>query len=228
MPAAAAPSPADCRVRQPRADKLDTRSDRRVAELAADAWGVLSLDELRACGLTRDGVMVRVRNGWLHRLHRGVYAVGHPNVPLKGRFLAAIKACGPTAVLSHFSAAVLYALLRWDDRYPEVTVPGTTTKAAPGHLCPPLLDARFSRHHAPLRHPDNHPGPNPHRPRRFLRVPSAPTHGPPGTEPPHQRPADPERRSTASVPAGAPRTSRRSWPPAPRRPAASSRTPCST
>jgi very-short-patch-repair endonuclease len=150
MPAAAAPRSADCRVRQSRADKLDTRSDRRVAELAADAWGVLSLDELRACGLTRDGVMVRVRNGWLHRLHRGVYAVGHPNVPLKGLFLAAIKACGPTAVLSHFSAAVLYALLRWDDRYPEVTVPGTTTKAHRG-ICvhrSSMLDSRdITRHY---------------------------------------------------------------------------------
>ena len=150
MPAAAAPRTAECRVRQSRADKLDTRSDRRVAELAADAWGVLSLDELRACGLTRDGVMVRVRNGWLHRLHRGVYAVGHPNVPLKGRFLAAIKACGPTAVLSHFSAAVLYGLLRWDDRYPEVTVPGTTTKAHRG-ICvhrSSMLDSRdITRHY---------------------------------------------------------------------------------
>ena len=94
--------------------------------------------------------MVRVRNGWLHRLHRGVYAVGHPNVPLKGRFLAAIKACGPTAVLSHFSAAVLYALLRWDDRYPEVTVPGTTTKAHRG-ICvhrSSMLDSRdITRHY---------------------------------------------------------------------------------
>ena len=94
--------------------------------------------------------MVRVRNGWLHRLHRGVYAVGHPNVPLKGRFLAAIKACGPTAVLSHFSAAVLYGLLRWDDRYPEVTVPGTATKAHRG-ICvhrSSMLDSRdITRHY---------------------------------------------------------------------------------
>ena len=187
MPAAAPPRLTDCRVSQPRADKLDTRADQRVADLAADAWGVLSLDELRACGLTRDGVMVRVRNGWLHRLHRGVYAVGHPNVPLKGRFLAAIKAGVPTAVLSHFSAAVLYALLRWDDRYPEVTVPGTTTKAHWG-ICvhrSSMLDSRdITRHYGiPVT-----------TPARTLvdlaasfEYPGAPTHGPPGTEPPDQR-----------------------------------------
>ena len=93
----------------------------RVAQLAADQWGVLSLDELRTCGMTRDAVAVRVRNGRLHPLHRGVYAVGHANLPLEGRFLAAVKACGPTAVLSHFSAATLYGLVRWDDRHPEVT-----------------------------------------------------------------------------------------------------------
>ena len=78
-----------------------------VARLASRQWGVLSLDELRMCGLTRKEIMGRVRNGQLHPLYRGVYAVGHTNLQLEGRFLAAVKACGPTAVLSHVSAAAL-------------------------------------------------------------------------------------------------------------------------
>jgi very-short-patch-repair endonuclease len=94
-----------------------------VAALAAEQYGVVSLDDLRACGLSRDAVEVRVRRGWLHPLHRGVYAVGHANPPLHGRFLAAVKACGPNAVLSHFSAAALYELVRWDGRHPEITAP---------------------------------------------------------------------------------------------------------
>jgi very-short-patch-repair endonuclease len=49
--------------------------------------------------------------------------VGHANPPLKGRLLAAVKACGPTAVLSHFSAAALYGVLAWDHRHPEITAP---------------------------------------------------------------------------------------------------------
>jgi len=66
----------------------------------------------------------RVQAGHLHRIHRGVSAVGHPNLALEGRFLAAVKARGPGAVLSHFSAAALWQLLRWDDaRRVEVTTP---------------------------------------------------------------------------------------------------------
>ena len=99
---------------------------------AADAWGVLSLDELFACGLSRTEVRGRVRNGQLHPLHRAVYAVGHANVTLEGRFLAAVKACGSSAVLSHFSAAGLWGFMRWEDRHPEVTVVGTAPRTHPG------------------------------------------------------------------------------------------------
>jgi very-short-patch-repair endonuclease len=118
----------DCRVSSPEADELDARPDVRVAQRAAEEWGVLSIDELRDCGLSPVGVAVRVRNGRLHPVHRGVYAVGHTNLPLEGRFLAAVKACGPGAVLSHFAAGAHFGFLRWDDRYPEVTVLGTSTR----------------------------------------------------------------------------------------------------
>jgi very-short-patch-repair endonuclease len=113
--------PAERRLCSLQGNKPSTRPDLAVARLAAEQRGVLSLDELRMCGLTRKEVLGRTRNGRLHLLHRGVYAVGHSALPLEGRFLAAVKACGHTAVLSHFSAATLYGLVRWDDRYPEVT-----------------------------------------------------------------------------------------------------------
>jgi Transcriptional regulator, AbiEi antitoxin/Protein of unknown function (DUF559) len=112
---------ADCWVCVPEVDKPGIRADVRVARLAARQWGVLSARELRMCGMSRDAVKVRARNGQLHPLYRGVYAVGHANITQEGRFLAAVKACGPTAVLSHFAAAALYGLVRWDDRYPEVS-----------------------------------------------------------------------------------------------------------
>jgi Protein of unknown function (DUF559) len=89
---------------------------------------VLSIYELRECGLSDNSVAIRVRNGWLHLLHRGVYAVGHPNVPLQGRLLAAVKACGSRAVLSHFAAGALHGFVDWDGRYPEVTVIGRATR----------------------------------------------------------------------------------------------------
>jgi very-short-patch-repair endonuclease len=104
----------------------------RVAARAAEACGVLSIAELRACGLNDRAVLVRVRNGRLHQLHRGVYAVGHVDLSLEGRFLAAVKACGPGAVLSHYSAAALWGFVDWDDRFPEVTVLGTSTRSHRG------------------------------------------------------------------------------------------------
>src|SRR4051794_1981847 len=122
------PPHTDRRLRQPQADQIDARPDVLVAQRAAEEWGVLTIDELRACELNRQAVLVRVRNGRLHRIYRGVFAVGHANLPREGRFLAAVKACGPGAVLSHFSAAALWDLVAWDDRVPQVTVQGTATR----------------------------------------------------------------------------------------------------
>jgi very-short-patch-repair endonuclease len=106
--------------------------DVRMSQRAAEEWSVLTLSELFACGLSSRQVEVRVRRGTLHPLHGGVFAVGHPNVPLEGRFLAAVKACGPGALLSHFSAGVLWEFLEWDQRFPEVTVVGASTRERPG------------------------------------------------------------------------------------------------
>ena len=108
-------------------DPVDNGPDRAVAKLAARRWGVLSVRELRACGLSKHAVHRRVAKGTLHPLYRGVYAVGHPNPPLEGRFLAAVEACGEGAVLSHFSAAALHGFVHWDGRNPEVTVQGSAT-----------------------------------------------------------------------------------------------------
>jgi hypothetical protein len=106
----------------------------RVARLAAEQWGVVDLAELRALGLSERAVLGRVRAGRLHRVHHGVYAVGHPALPLEGRFLAAVKACGPGAVLSHHAAAALHGVLDPEDRRVEVTVTGTGGRARPGLL----------------------------------------------------------------------------------------------
>lgn len=104
-----------------------------MATLAAEQWGVLSTEELRRCGLDAQAISVRARNGRLHRLHRGVYAVGHSNPSLEGRLLAAVKACGPDAVLSHVPAAVLWGILdRPRDPDPEVTVIGQSHRAHAG------------------------------------------------------------------------------------------------
>ena len=94
-----------------------------MGAIAAACWGVVSTAELLSCGLSHNAIATRCHAGRLYRLHRGVYAVGHPNPPWQGRLLAAAKASGPDAVVSHFSAAALWGLIEFDpERLPEVTV----------------------------------------------------------------------------------------------------------
>ena len=75
----------------------------RLAALAGRQHGMVSTWQLRAAGLGRGAIADGVQRGWLHPYHRGVYAVGHARVTLKGRWWAAVLATG--GVLSHRSAA---------------------------------------------------------------------------------------------------------------------------
>jgi hypothetical protein len=68
----------------------------------------------------------------LHRLYEGVWAVGYPNPPYEGAMLAAVKACGRCARLSHWSAAELWEFIEEDDRPIHVTVVGGSTRTVPG------------------------------------------------------------------------------------------------
>jgi very-short-patch-repair endonuclease len=126
------PSHIECSPTRSQPEQANNGCDRRVAALAAESLGVLSVAELRGCGLDDDAISVRTARGWLHPVHRGVYAVGHLALTLKGRFLAAVKACGGGAVLSHISAGVLWRILEWEERYVEITVAGTSPRRHPG------------------------------------------------------------------------------------------------
>jgi very-short-patch-repair endonuclease len=81
-----------------------------IARLAANQHGVLSSTQLKAAGLSTSSIGDRVAAGRLHRLHRGVYALGHTNIGNEGRWMAAVLACGEGAVLSHRSAAALWRI----------------------------------------------------------------------------------------------------------------------
>ena len=94
-----------------------------LARLAARQHGVVTQSQLLAAGLDRSAIAYRRRVGRLHRLHRGVYAVGHrPPSPL-ATAIAAVLACGPSAGLSHRSAAALWRIIRRWPSKPEVTAP---------------------------------------------------------------------------------------------------------
>jgi len=127
-------SRADDRLIRPMAEQIDLRAgaDARVAHRAASEWSVLSLDELRECGLSSDQVGHRVTKGWLHRVYPAVYAVGHPRLSMEGRFLAAVKSVRGHAYLACFAAASLWGFVDWDGRHPEVLVVRAGVKRRPG------------------------------------------------------------------------------------------------
>lgn len=105
--------------------KRPTPPEMRLARLAAEQNMVVAVSQLHACGLKGRAITLRTRRGTLHRVHRGVYSVVHPDaLTLEGRLTAAVVACGPGAILSHFAAGAWWRLVTWDGRIPEVTVPG--------------------------------------------------------------------------------------------------------
>lgn len=111
---------------------------RALADLAARQHGVVALRQLPALGWTPGAVRVALDAGRLHSLHRGVYAVGHRRLTTRGRWMAAVLACGPGALLSHRSAAALWGLIPAPDALPEVLV-----STRPHHR--PAVRLRYTR-----------------------------------------------------------------------------------
>jgi predicted transcriptional regulator of viral defense system len=95
--------------------------------------GVFSLGQLQALGLGTSAIYKRAASGRLHRVRRGVYSLAPP-VLLKreGRWMAAVLAAGPGAVVSHRTAAALHELRRSSRAKIDVTVFGRVNRAHPG------------------------------------------------------------------------------------------------
>ena len=81
--------------------------DHAIARLAERQHGVVTWAQLRAIGLGEGAIESRIARSYLHRVHRGVYRVGH-TAPLPfAREMAAVLACGDFAALSHGTAAAV-------------------------------------------------------------------------------------------------------------------------
>jgi very-short-patch-repair endonuclease len=78
-----------------------------LAAIARRQHGLLKVAQLLAAGLSHATILKWVRRGRLHRIHRGVYSLGHAGLSRAGHFLAAVFAGGEGAALSHLSAAEL-------------------------------------------------------------------------------------------------------------------------
>jgi very-short-patch-repair endonuclease len=106
--------------------------ERELARIAGRQHEIIRGDQLRALGLGARGSQLRVRTHRLHRLYPGVYAYGRPDVLPKGRWLAAVYACGTGAALSHRAAAALHGLISWVAGTADVTIPTRSGRAHDG------------------------------------------------------------------------------------------------
>jgi very-short-patch-repair endonuclease len=117
--------------------KSRTRGDdRSLSELARRQYGVVGRMQLLEAGWTKEEINWRIRQGRLHPVHIGVYAVGHRLISKQGRWMAAVLASGPEALLSHDTAAALWGLRGYSGGAIHVTAPhkSTSTKRIRRHF----------------------------------------------------------------------------------------------
>jgi very-short-patch-repair endonuclease len=107
--------------------------DEAIVDLAERQRGLLTARQLEALGVGRRTVERWSALGRLRRVHRGVYVFGPQPLTQRGKWLAAVLAKAPGAVLSHESAAALWGLAG-DRPAVDITAPrGHQSKAkSPG------------------------------------------------------------------------------------------------
>jgi hypothetical protein len=85
--------------------------------MATQQDGVVSSEQLRAVNVSNRAAAHRTQMGAMHRVHRGVYAVGHRSLGRTARLRAALLACGEGAAISHGTAAAFWGI---HDRWPRL------------------------------------------------------------------------------------------------------------
>jgi very-short-patch-repair endonuclease len=92
---------------------------------------VLARSQLLALGMSRQAIGHRLRRRRLVAVRRGIYAIGSAELTQHGRWMAAVLACGPDAVLSHESAACLWGIRARETRGIEVSLPSNVNPRQP-------------------------------------------------------------------------------------------------
>jgi Transcriptional regulator, AbiEi antitoxin len=177
------------RARQKVPARREQSAALRLADLARRQHGVVARRQLLAIGFSASAIGRRVQMGGLHRVHAGVYAVGHPHVSRDGRWIAAVLACGPGAALGYATAAFEWSMRRGEPRLIRVVVPHATkrTRAAlvlhrhPGD--PPPSGPHARRGDDRARHPGHHARAHDPRLRRGRDRPGARVRARPGGDP---------------------------------------------
>jgi predicted transcriptional regulator of viral defense system len=103
-----------------------------VWALAAAQHGVVARRQLIGLGLSARAIEHRQAIGRLHRIERGIYAVGRPELSRRGRWMAAVLSCGSKAALSHRSAAALWGFAGERPGRIDISVPFPSPRRRPG------------------------------------------------------------------------------------------------
>lgn len=112
--------------------------------MATSQHGVVARPQLLELGLSAQAIQHRIEKGRLHRVGRGVYAVGRPELSRRGRWIAAVLGCGPRAALSYGSAAALWGIERERRGMIEISTAVCSVRPRPGllvHRRPNLVSA---------------------------------------------------------------------------------------
>lgn len=115
--------------------QISESQSRRAWELARRQHGVVTRGQLLDLGFSSEAIKHRVQKGRLHPIVRGVYAVGRKQLNRGGRWMAAVLACAPGAVLSHRSAAALWGFGMEHPHYLDVSVRRASEVRLPGLRC---------------------------------------------------------------------------------------------
>lgn len=105
----------------------------RIAQIASRQLGLVTVQQLTACGLGRGAIAHRRRTGTLLPVAPWVFAVGRPPDARFARHLAATLSVAGGAWLSHHAAAEVWGLVAVDTRRPvDLLVVGSTPRPRPG------------------------------------------------------------------------------------------------
>ena len=100
--------------------------------IAARQRGVITRYQLRRLGLRDSAITDRIAAGKLHRLHRGVYLVGHAVPPFGAREMGAVLACGTGSAVSHVSAGALFEWVEENAGPVDISLPSRSRRSRDG------------------------------------------------------------------------------------------------
>lgn len=102
---------------------MTSDADRALARKAVEQHGLFTLEDAAACGVSAKTVRRRVAGDLLVERQPGVFSASSSPYDVTVAERAVLMSVGPRAMLSHLSAARLWALRREAPEVPWITVP---------------------------------------------------------------------------------------------------------